>query len=95
MSVSFSVKVTSLFIRNDIFNSTVEPNKSPCSVALCSWGKVIVTFTASFPVGKLLETPPPLLEHRTLPKPAKDFVIVVFQEYAIGFLPKRGVKLTF
>ena len=46
MSEIISVKPPELYW-TAIFNETEEPNKSPLSVAFCSWGTVIVTLTAS------------------------------------------------
>ena len=47
-----------LLICNLILNSTEDPNKSPLSFALCNWGNITVTFTASLPVDISCETPP-------------------------------------
>ena len=46
MSEITSVKPPELYW-TAIFNEIEEPNKSPLSVAFCSWGTVIVTFIAS------------------------------------------------
>ena len=46
MSLITSVKPPELYC-TDIFKDTDDPSKSPLSVAFWSWGKVIVTFTAS------------------------------------------------
>ena len=46
MSEIISVKPPELYW-TAIFKEIEEPNKSPLSVAFCSWGTVIVTFIAS------------------------------------------------
>ena len=96
VSVNFSVWFVSLLTFKEIFNCTVDPNKSPWSVAFCICAKVTVTFTASFPIGKSLATPLPLLVHGTEIKPDRGLCDCCIPGICSWFpVPKRGVKLTF
>ena len=92
MSVITSVKPPELYW-TATFNWTEEPNKSPASVAFCSWGNVIDTLTASTLVfvtwrvtGVLFVTSTPTLVVDTLLSIPAIFVWLP--------VPKRGLKVT-
>ena len=55
-----------------------------------------VTFTASFPVGRSLATPPPLLLHGTETKPDRGLCDCCIPGIWVWLpVPKRGVNPTF
>ena len=87
-----------LLVCNCIFNSTLEPNKSPLSSAFCNCAKDIVTLTASL-LRYIACVTPPLATVQTLGKPPMGLEFIGSLDSMPGitswlFVPKRASNTT-